>query len=1525
MDKLISFEKFKGLPVTNKPAAVSNQSFPYQLLANPRRFEELLYSIFELKIKNGEICNFDDVNLMTGVRDQGRDCALMRNGECYGLIQCKKYEQNYGKNDFGSEIVRFALYSLTDSRLIAEPGYFIYYIAVSKGFTDECGKFIDDFSANILSEPQFESWVNISLELPTLKHLKSSLDLANFKSLVSGLTVKKILPQDLDIALASPSCSSLIPLFFEVRTVTDNSQIETLINHLEKHFTADELLSQLKIGSARLQSERNTFRHIENSHVERVETEQLYNWVLEAPEKKNGVVHNICLLAGEAGYGKTVVLKDLYSKCLSNNVVVLGLKADKLYSNTIKALQESLGFALPVHDFIRECKKHFSRIVILIDQIDALSQSMSSDRSYLEFYRAFIDYYANDENTRFIISVRTSDLQYDPSLKIYKDTKTIKLGLLGRELVLELLNKISIDGAELPPKLLELLRVPNHLNIFSQLASSLSVLRASNLLELYYELWRQKVTEIGRALPTNRGKIKELLYTIAKQMFRDQKITVSAFQYEDHSEEIRYLESEQLIKVEDRQLQFFHQSFYDFVFAKQFVEANESLIDYIKNGEQSIHIRSAVKMIISYMRESDPVRYIRTLNDLFFNDEILFHIRHILMVILAGQESPIDEEKEFVLKAFSYSFHWLPVFFEHAQSKLWLFFAIKHNLFEILEDDYQVSSADGNHIQPLHLNKTKSFLVGFLARFVLQQNDANGWEALRRIKNETVVQNMLVSVTDWSNPLSYQLFESMPNFVVENGFGYYRVLDNIAKVNPLYVLTKLDEILPLHFERSPQIDYRESQVLRTLAKTDPQMLFPILYNAMKSEFGSDSEPWHLDVGDFIIKNHAYSYTDLRDTEDLHGSDFLYQLLGICLKRSARNYKQAFLAFFNEHKQSRYQIILRLLLFALEGSEESYSEQIFELFCIFKKRDLLSYGDDIEHDLRGLLEISFPFFTEKQKQFVIQTIRFYSNKKEIFYRKENGGEKSYLWSSWGLSKLYLIKRLPKEIIEREFRQEYQELQRRFSNTDTNDTHRKRSVTAGVVHSPISIEVCAKMSVKQWLRAFGKYDVDRDRWGKDFLKGGLHELARAFQGTVKQYPGSDKLQVIDEVLRSETIPLKYAIYGLWGWLEGEGDKSLIVSLVKKMLHRNAKEDSRIRISILAQMVGDQREEPEFIQALVDAALNFGEGSENAYQTEEGSETTINGLVAKAINTDYGAAIEALTRVEDPAFEDLVFETIEKVFKDGPRESRAAAFFKFAYLLNLNEEKAFRTFLNCLGREQDIYVIASSIWSFKYMRSRGFLELKPIYEKLIVSNLLGHDDAHMLFMSLYGSYLHGKNGAKEILFQLLEINSNIWGIALSEVLKSYYIVDNSKERNDGLLNFLLDKAIDANREDLNWNFIHADHLKLEDIYPFVKRFVKSKFFRLSDHFLDYLILQIIPAPYKSIELFELALKNKESRKDGHLAFGIEEKSVKFIVNSINGLNQNTNEARIARQKVLLMFDTLLQDYGYGTNSNKVLEELI
>ena len=1504
------------------PPALANKSFPYNDIADSRRFEELLYSIYKAKIENDLFDDFDDISLMTGVRDQGRDCVLIREGKSYGLIQCKKYEKNYSKNDLGIEITRFVLFSLLEKTLLHDQSDFTYYISVSKGFTADCIEFVDDFNKLAPEDPKLSDWISKSLNIPTLQSLALSIDYDEVKHILAEIKVKKITPQDLDRDLSTQVLAHLVPLFFEVRTVTDNIKIDELIAKLGYDLSQEEISKKLKSGSVSLNSEKNSFDGIRHSHLPRKETDDLYNWIVSEKQSQSKEVQSVCLLVGQAGYGKTVVLKDLYDKCNVNGIPVLGLKADKLYTYTLDGLQKSLGFPIPVNEFIETCKKYYKKIVILIDQIDALSQSMASDRNYLNVFRSFIDQFTKDNSVRIIISIRPYELYYDPSLRIYKNMPTFELKPLSESEVLSVISKINIKKEDISPKLFELLKVPNHLNIFIRVVVEGGLnLQATSVQSLYLELWNNKIVNLPSSIPVQRTNLKTVLYKIADQMFNTQRITVSSLKFEDDISEIKYLVSERLLKREDKQLQFFHQSFYDFVFAKQFVENTKDILGYIKQSEQSIHIRPALKMIISYLRDYDETQYEDAIRLIFEDQEILFHIKHVLFSLLISQNDPSKAETDLVKDLINKSIHLQLMFFELAMSTVWFDLAEKEGLLNVLRSEI-IGDVDFSEDLRAYRKKVAFF---FLRNHIITHNAPDAWLFLKSLQDDKIVQDVLFSVEKWNNPISYELFERCTDFEKTAPFGFYHVLDSIAKINEDYAIEILSKLLPVHFEKSKSDrDYEEKEVLKTLAKKCPHKLFPIFYDCIEIDLKREIE-----YEEGIIRDWRYNNVDLNDNETIFGSEFIYQLLAVCLKRTAKSYPEHFAPFFERAKNSRYQAILRLLLFSLYNNEEQHYDSVFTIFQKLFESGLISQDSDLEFELRNLVEQAFKYFKPNQKDYVISKIKRYENKYEMGLHEYGEPRKKHFHSHWGLAKYYWLLRLPTQVIstDKELNRNLQELKRRFG--DRKEKRRSRSAMAGIVHSPINPKAHQYMSNEQWLKAFRKYHDNPKRWGDDYLKGGLDELVSTFYKVVQDNPSDNKLKLIETVLDDPSINIKYAIYGLSAWTEKRSDsKEKTISMFKTILKREYSTDTTLCIGIASHLIGDKDNDEELIRFLTDQALNFKNYKRTTFlDNRDEKTTTINGIITAGINTTFGSAIRVLLHIKDDNYKDVIFNTVKKVLVLAPPEARAIVYWRFAYLLHLDQKRTYELFTEYINLENDIYVIASSLWSLQYMRNNGLDILSQPYEKLINSNLMGKDDSYFLFSILYGSYLHNQIGSRDLLLKHLQSSTNISSRMIGDILKYYYEIPNTKEKNDELLTLIIEQVSEDDEVDMTLNFINIEHVKIDDIYDFLGRYISSSKFKLSEYFIKYLIHQCGRSVHFAIDVFNLAL-NKQSQADASdqpYHHRSDEAAIKFIVGAYDCLHGNDSNSKVKRMQLLLSFDQILKDYRLRRSADDVLEKII
>jgi hypothetical protein len=169
--------------------------------------------------------------------------------------------------------------------------------------------------------------------------------------------------------------------------------------------------------------------------------------------------------------------------------------------------------------------------------------------------------------------VRTYDLNYDGELKFYKNQQVFNVSLLLQEEVISILRKISVDVSAISTQLFELLRTPHHLNVLCKIYNSDTKLASiRTLYDLYSELWRVKIIHTPIETGIRSDKVRKLVSELADAMHREQKISIQKhLSVEECHAELEFLKSSGIINEVDGQLQFFHQTFYDFTFAKQFV------------------------------------------------------------------------------------------------------------------------------------------------------------------------------------------------------------------------------------------------------------------------------------------------------------------------------------------------------------------------------------------------------------------------------------------------------------------------------------------------------------------------------------------------------------------------------------------------------------------------------------------------------------------------------------------------------------------------------------------------------------------------------------------------------------------------------------------------------------------------------------------------------------------------------------------------------------------------------------------
>ncbi|MFP7368582.1 HD domain-containing protein [Bacillus safensis] len=216
-----------------KPLVFEKQvGFPYHDL-QPRDFERLLYCLFRKKILNSSTKDFNDIQLMQGVGERGRDSLLLKEGESVGLIQCKRYKNNIDVSEVGKEIIKFIIYYTQDNSLISNVNNFTYIFAVSYGFSEKALNFINSLSSNTYNKEQVEVWAKeIITKTTSLNTVRFEVIKDILFQTLNKFNFKKIIPDDLNLMIEDyPEVKTM---FFELKPIIDIKSFEKLLSDREK-------------------------------------------------------------------------------------------------------------------------------------------------------------------------------------------------------------------------------------------------------------------------------------------------------------------------------------------------------------------------------------------------------------------------------------------------------------------------------------------------------------------------------------------------------------------------------------------------------------------------------------------------------------------------------------------------------------------------------------------------------------------------------------------------------------------------------------------------------------------------------------------------------------------------------------------------------------------------------------------------------------------------------------------------------------------------------------------------------------------------------------------------------------------------------------------------------------------------------------------------------------------------------------------------------------------------------------------
>jgi len=941
---------------------------------------------------------------------------------------------------------------------------------------------------------------------------------------------------------------------------------------------------------------------VANSHIVRHQVAEINNWISGRSADND---KRICLLVGDAGVGKSAVIKEVVDSLDTDTYKCLCIKADSIDNSgnsiTLEKMRDSL-------EFFSVGKK---AVLLVVDQIDALSQCLSNDRNHLNVMMTMLSSLEDWHNVRAIVSCRNYDLNYDSDLFTLKDkARQITIGELTDDEVSSALENVEkglrnkLDNATF-----RLLRTVQYLNAFCILYEKRkSDLHFGSPTELYDALWEEYIYKTPIHIDTEI--LEQTLFLIADTARSAGTLRPVLIPTTAQKKFFDYLASRGLINIEVNTVTFFHQSFYEYILARQYTSSRRSLVNDFKDDFQGLELRSIVKVVLEYERDHNGALFICEVNSILTSESVRLHIKLLTVSVLACIQNPQPAEKRLVKDICKKNDRILLYFLRGVRADGW--FATVHKLVKDVLPDLK---KDNPVLFPI---------IGCLSNFVFSHPED--------------VFGLVYTIADAET----RLFSTAYMLRNHNDYRWQCVLDAYHLSNSQNTHCSV-ELIKDAFLTNEKFAFQETESLIAdyLASEGKEsrhdgyelvdVLFPDLFNNRPKDF-------------LLTLNNAIVKTIERSSfEGYHGFTCTKVFNGLSLDdytgRLLKTYEDLLVRFSSDAELLR-PIIEKLMALrnetsvsmafsAMAANPMTYRDLIWPLVV-----DDLTINKYFSGDVRffylRMLKSWYLTLNNVDAENYQKKILSYKSSVDFCYDKERRWSLClcpHLWrDKWDL----ICNTLPEDGIIPELKRCSQELLRRFGRRSIVERPDHIVTAAYYCGGVVSDEIYSKLSLKNWLTSFLKLDENRG-WRDGEPPISLSEHANAFKKCVTANP--DKFRdFVREISCREDIKVMYKVAGVEGLLAGGDDPLPLWNLAAPYISVEYAQKNSYSFSQIAEhyiksenpYLDDILKVAELLSVIPFERSGYYDSSDDDTKDISRRATT---LLERAINSHQGRAVELL----------------------------------------------------------------------------------------------------------------------------------------------------------------------------------------------------------------------------------------------------------------------------------------------------------
>ncbi|MFN7766206.1 MAG: hypothetical protein ACK5UC_03260 [Planctomycetaceae bacterium] len=358
------------------------------------------------------------------------------------------------------------------------------------------------------------------------------------------------------------------------------------------------------------------------------------------------------LVTANAGMGKSCVMVELINSLAEAGTPVLVVRIDR-HGDAHNTREIGRQMCLPESPTVVLAGVADGRpCVLVIDQLDAVSRVSGR---YPHLWEVFDSLYHEAErypNMKLVLCCRSFDLQHDQRLRSLRNpttTRVIPISELPMTDVDAAIESAGASSSGLSLKQKLILQTPLHLYLFleslDQECASTDFRVIGDLFDRYWEYKRSKV-QSRLELASQWGPVIEWLCKVMSD-----KMTVWAYTIllEDQWQPtVDAMLTEHVVIKEVNRIRFFHESFFDYAYARYFVRSEQQLVEFLTHSEQHLFRRAQVRQILVFLRDHNRANYLHQLNDILQSPAIRFHLKRLVLAWLGSLADPTLEEWKIV-------------------------------------------------------------------------------------------------------------------------------------------------------------------------------------------------------------------------------------------------------------------------------------------------------------------------------------------------------------------------------------------------------------------------------------------------------------------------------------------------------------------------------------------------------------------------------------------------------------------------------------------------------------------------------------------------------------------------------------------------------------------------------------------------------------------------------------------------------------------------------------------------------------